>query len=105
MMGRISEAFANLVKMESGTERSSIIPAWQRRSDASCTEIITPLRPGNRCQLEAMVPGTGQTQPLAKAITLHTGLGGKSRVNSIGPSGNKTCEQTDSTSVRTIEKY
>lgn len=74
--GRISVALANFVKMKSGTERSSIIPAWQRHLDTSCREIITLLRAGGRCQLEAMVPGTGQTQLLAKAITLHTGLGG-----------------------------
>lgn len=76
MIGRISVAFANFVKMKSGTERSSIIPACQQRLDASCREIIMLLRPSKRCQLEAMVPGTGQTQPLAKAITLHMGLGG-----------------------------
>lgn len=76
MRARISVAFAKFVKMKSGTERSSIIPAWQRRLDASCREIIMLLRPSKRCQLEVMIPGTGQTQPLAKAITLHTGLGG-----------------------------
>lgn len=38
--------------------------------------VTVALDGSGRCQPEAVVPGSGRPRPLAKAITLHTGLEG-----------------------------
>lgn len=64
----------------SGNAWLSIIPAWQWLSDGQLYRdgraVGLPLRWSKLCQQQSMVPGIGHTQPLAEAITLHSGLEG-----------------------------
>lgn len=76
----VTAPLAMFVKTERGSRsddhypRLAVAPGHQLHRDGLA--VTVPLEPSGQCQPEAVVPGSGRARPLAKAITLHTGLAG-----------------------------